>query len=140
MALFAAKAMAQATSCLDIAQINIPSCAQSCLLQDAPLAGCEGVNFTCQCQNEAILYAAIEPCVASGCPESSFQAVIDGASSVCNCATALHGALATQGSLGSFTVAPTATGSDTGTVASNLMATSTTSVPVTLSTSLGVAI
>lgn len=80
-ALFATKMIAQAADCLDVAQAEIPSCAQSCFLENAPSVGCGGLDFTCQCQNEATLYAAIEPCVASGCSESSFQAVIDGASS-----------------------------------------------------------
>ncbi|KAI1452681.1 hypothetical protein F4805DRAFT_446569 [Annulohypoxylon moriforme] len=113
MALFAAKMVVRAADCLDVAQAEVPSCAQSCFLENAPSVGCGGLDFACQCQNEAALYAAIEPCVASGCSESSFQAVIDGASSVCNCATAIPRALAVGSSFGSFVGAATVTGSST---------------------------
>lgn len=79
--LFTAEGVVQAADCLSVALTEIPSCAQSCFAQNAAMVGCDGTDFGCQCQNKAMLYAAIEPCVASGCPESSFQAVIDGASS-----------------------------------------------------------
>ncbi|KAI2468868.1 hypothetical protein F4781DRAFT_248739 [Annulohypoxylon bovei var. microspora] len=151
MVLFAVKMVVQATDCLNVAQTEIPSCAQSCFLENASSVGCGGLDFNCQCQNEATLYAAIEPCVASGCPESSFQDVIDGASSVCNCATAVPRALAVGSSLGSFVGAATVTGSGTVpatvvgtvsslvsgtvTVASNPTGTSTISASATSSTS-----
>ncbi|KAI1407323.1 hypothetical protein F5Y13DRAFT_132032 [Hypoxylon sp. FL1857] len=113
--LFAAKAVVQAADCLGVAQTEIPSCAQSCFVENAPSVGCDGTDFICQCQNEATLYAAIESCVASGCPEPSFQAVIDGASSVCNCATANPDAFAIGTSLASFALVATVTGSSTAT-------------------------
>ncbi|KAI0891294.1 hypothetical protein F4806DRAFT_308301 [Annulohypoxylon nitens] len=149
VALFATKMIAQAADCLDVAQAEIPSCAQSCFLENAPSVGCGGLDFTCQCQNEATLYAAIEPCVASGCSESSFQAVIDGASSVCNCATEIPRALVVGSSFGSFVGLATAAGSGTvpatvagtiaslvtGTVTSNPPGTTVSSAPATSSTS-----
>lgn len=79
--LFAARSVVCAAGCLEVAQTEIPSCGQSCFVENAPSVGCDGTDFVCQCQKEAALYAVIEPCVASGCPEPSFQAVIDGASS-----------------------------------------------------------
>ncbi|KAI1764824.1 hypothetical protein GGR53DRAFT_465924 [Hypoxylon sp. FL1150] len=113
IALLIAKAAVQATGCLDVAVAEIPPCAQPCFLDDATLTGCNGSDFACQCQKEAILYAAVEPCVASGCPEASFQAVIDGASSVCNCATASPRTIGVGNSLGSFKMVPTAVVSGT---------------------------
>ncbi|KAI1204498.1 uncharacterized protein F4807DRAFT_331262 [Annulohypoxylon truncatum] len=150
MALFTTKLVVQAADCLDVAQTEIPSCAQSCFLENAPSVGCGGLDFACQCQNEASLYAAIEPCVASGCSESSFQAVIDGASSVCNCAAAIPRALTVGSSFGSYVgAAATVTGSGTvpativgtvsglvsGTVASNPTSNTMTSASATSSTS-----
>ncbi|KAI1382872.1 uncharacterized protein F4822DRAFT_99880 [Hypoxylon trugodes] len=141
----AGRGATQGTSCLDVALTEIPSCAQSCFLQNAPSIGCDGTDFTCQCQKEATLYAAVEPCVASGCPEPSFQAVIDGASSVCNCATAIHGGLVAENSFGSLTVAPTVIasgsavssviGTVTGTVIENPTGTSAPSAPASTTSS-----
>ncbi|KAI0834003.1 hypothetical protein F5Y06DRAFT_279983 [Hypoxylon sp. FL0890] len=111
MTLCAAKAVVRAADCRGVAQTAIPSCAQPCFVENAGSVGCDGADFACQCQNEATLYAAIESCVASGCPEPSFQAVIDGASSVCNCATANPGAFVTGSSLASFTFVAAATDS-----------------------------
>ncbi|KAI2617319.1 hypothetical protein GGS26DRAFT_409486 [Hypomontagnella submonticulosa] len=140
--LFAARSVVCAAGCLEVAQTEIPSCGQSCFVENAPSVGCDGTDFVCQCQKEAALYAVIEPCVASGCPEPSFQAVIDGASSVCNCATAIPGILAVGSSLGSITAAPAMAGtvlaSVYGTATSNPTATSTTSKPATPSSSQGV--
>ncbi|KAI4868176.1 hypothetical protein F4820DRAFT_151618 [Hypoxylon rubiginosum] len=113
LALLMATATVKASSCLDVAVAKIPPCAQPCFLDNDPSAECDGTDFTCRCQKEAILYAAIEPCVASGCPEESFQVVIDGASSVCDCETAFPGALAVENALGSFTGVPAVTASNT---------------------------
>lgn len=79
--LLAAGASADAPNCAAVALSAIPQCAQSCFLKGAPEVGCGGTDFACQCEQEARLYAAIEGCVASGCPAQSYQAVIDGASS-----------------------------------------------------------
>ncbi|KAH8911569.1 hypothetical protein BR93DRAFT_975538 [Coniochaeta sp. PMI_546] len=81
-------AVVEAANCAAIALTAIPQCAQTCFLNGAPTIGCGGLDFACQCASEAKLYAAIEGCVATGCPTASYQAVIDGASSVCGCATA----------------------------------------------------
>ncbi len=74
-------AVARAADCTGVALSAIPTCAQSCFIEGVPSVGCGGTDFTCQCEQEARLYAAIEGCVATGCPTASFQAVIDGASS-----------------------------------------------------------
>ncbi|OHW97972.1 CFEM domain-containing protein [Colletotrichum incanum] len=73
---------AAAENCASVAVTAIPSCAQSCFLEGASFVGCDSLDFSCQCGKEAALYAAIEPCVATGCPAASIQAVINGASSV----------------------------------------------------------
>ncbi|KAF6825883.1 CFEM domain-containing protein [Colletotrichum plurivorum] len=80
-----------AENCASVAVTAIPSCAQGCFLDGASFVGCDSLDFGCQCGKEAALYAAIEPCVATGCPSASFQAVINGASSVCGCAVAGSG-------------------------------------------------
>lgn len=67
-----------AADCVSVALKEIPSCAQSCFISAAPTIGCGGLDFACQCQQQPALMAAIEGCVASQCPSSSFQAVIDG--------------------------------------------------------------
>lgn len=72
---------AVAQNCAAVAVTAVPVCAQSCILDGAPSIGCDGTDFACQCDKEAALYAAIEGCVSSACPEASYQAVIDGASS-----------------------------------------------------------
>ncbi|KAK6211550.1 MAC1 interacting protein 1 [Colletotrichum tabaci] len=72
---------AAANNCASVAVTAIPSCAQSCFLEGASFVGCDSLDFSCQCGKEAALYAAIEPCVATGCPAASIQAVINGASS-----------------------------------------------------------
>ncbi|KAJ4296071.1 hypothetical protein N0V88_004773 [Collariella sp. IMI 366227] len=69
----------QADDCTSVALAEIPSCAQPCFLDNAPSIGCGGLDFACQCKQQAALYAAIENCVASSCPASEFQNVIDGA-------------------------------------------------------------
>ncbi|OTA94250.1 hypothetical protein M434DRAFT_394909 [Hypoxylon sp. CO27-5] len=157
MTVFTAKAVVRAADCLSVAQTEIPSCAQPCFVENARSVGCSGTDFACQCENEATLYAAIESCVASGCPEPSFQAVIDGASSVCNCVTANPGVFTVGSSLTSFALVATITGSDavpgsvpttasalgTGTVITTptgTSATSTTSTLPTPSISQGVAL
>ncbi|KZL82472.1 cfem domain-containing protein [Colletotrichum incanum] len=91
---------AAAENCASVAVTAIPSCAQSCFLEGASFVGCDSLDFSCQCGKEAALYAAIEPCVATGCPAASIQAVINGASSVCSCAGA--GQVAGQTVSGSF--------------------------------------
>ena len=73
--------LAHAADCLGVALTAIPGCAQSCFLDNAPSVGCGGTDFDCQCAQEAALYAAVEGCVSSSCPEASYQPVIDGASS-----------------------------------------------------------
>ncbi|ORY64935.1 uncharacterized protein BCR38DRAFT_390839 [Pseudomassariella vexata] len=78
---------AVADNCLTVAQNTVPRCAQNCLAQ-AEVFGCAASDFACLCEQEASLYAAMEGCVANGCPANSFQAVIDGVTSVCNCAEA----------------------------------------------------
>ncbi|GJD01248.1 MAC1 interacting protein 1 [Colletotrichum higginsianum] len=72
---------AAANDCASVAVTAIPSCAQGCFLEGASFVGCDSLDFSCQCGKEAALYAAIEPCVATGCPAASIQAVINGASS-----------------------------------------------------------
>ncbi|OLN82380.1 hypothetical protein CCHL11_09763 [Colletotrichum chlorophyti] len=72
---------AVADNCASVAVTAIPSCAQSCFLEGASFVGCDSLDFSCQCGKEAALYAAIEPCVATGCQAASVQAVINGASS-----------------------------------------------------------
>ncbi|GKT65583.1 CFEM domain-containing protein [Colletotrichum tofieldiae] len=72
---------AAADNCASVAVTAIPSCAKSCFLEGASFVGCDSLDFSCQCGKEAALYAAIEPCVATGCPAASIQAVINGASS-----------------------------------------------------------
>ncbi|CCF36376.1 MAC1 interacting protein 1 [Colletotrichum higginsianum] len=91
---------AAANDCASVAVTAIPSCAQGCFLEGASFVGCDSLDFSCQCGKEAALYAAIEPCVATGCPAASIQAVIKGASSVCGCAGA--GQVAEQTISGSF--------------------------------------
>ncbi|KAL0933886.1 CFEM domain-containing protein [Colletotrichum truncatum] len=83
-----ARGAVAAQNCAGVAVTAIPSCAQGCFLEGASFVGCDGLDFGCQCGKEAALYAAIEPCVATGCPAASFQAVINGASAVCGCAGA----------------------------------------------------
>lgn len=73
-------AVVSAENCAAVALTAIPQCAQSCFLNGAPTIGCGSLDFACQCASEAKLYAAIEGCVAAGCPSASYQAVIDGAS------------------------------------------------------------
>ncbi|KAL2136298.1 hypothetical protein VTI74DRAFT_4533 [Chaetomium olivicolor] len=85
-ALLAAGALSQGKDCTSVALTAIPSCAQHCFLENAPTIGCGGLDFACQCKQQAALYAAIEGCVASSCPSSEFQNVIDGAAAVCDCA------------------------------------------------------
>ncbi|OHF00934.1 MAC1 interacting protein 1 [Colletotrichum orchidophilum] len=80
-AILLASGAAAAENCASVAVTAIPSCAQSCFLEGASFVGCDSLDFSCQCGKEAALYAAIEPCVATGCPAASFQAVINGASS-----------------------------------------------------------
>ncbi|KAK1675401.1 hypothetical protein BDP55DRAFT_632089 [Colletotrichum godetiae] len=80
-AVWLASGAAAAENCASVAVTAIPSCAQSCFLEGASFVGCDSLDFSCQCRQEAALYAAIEPCVATGCPAASFQAVINGASS-----------------------------------------------------------
>jgi hypothetical protein len=70
--------LVEAADCLGVALKAIPSCAQSCFINGAPTIGCGGLDFECQCQQQPALMAAIEGCVASKCPSSSYQAVIDG--------------------------------------------------------------
>lgn len=127
-ALLVTEAVAQ--DCLNVALTAIPSCAQSCFLDGAPAVGCGGTDFACQCNQEAALYAAIEGCVASGCSQPSYQAVIDGASSVCNCATAAFGIADTPGSsMGSYVTTGSflPTGSATSAIPITTGATSTSS-------------
>nr|XP_036586437.1 MAC1 interacting protein 1 [Colletotrichum truncatum]KAF6796844.1 MAC1 interacting protein 1 [Colletotrichum truncatum] len=78
-----ARGAVAAQNCAGVAVTAIPSCAQGCFLEGASFVGCDGLDFGCQCGKEAALYAAIEPCVATGCPAASFQAVINGASAGC---------------------------------------------------------
>ncbi|CAN8105434.1 unnamed protein product [Discula destructiva] len=75
-----------AQNCVATALSAIPRCAQNCILNGAPAIGCGGTDFACQCQQTAGLFAAVEVCVQSSCPSDSFQGVIDGASTVCDCA------------------------------------------------------
>ncbi|KAK1590456.1 uncharacterized protein LY79DRAFT_515885 [Colletotrichum navitas] len=99
---------AAADNCASVAVTAIPSCAQSCFMEGASFVGCDSLDFSCQCGKEAALYAAIEPCVATGCPAASFQAVINGASSVCGCAGA--GQIGGQTVSGSFVSAISGSG------------------------------
>ncbi|KAF6809532.1 CFEM domain-containing protein [Colletotrichum sojae] len=119
LALLARGAVA-AENCASVAVTAIPSCAQGCFLEGASFVGCDSLDFGCQCGKEAALYAAIEPCVATGCPSASFQAVINGASSVCGCAGAGSGggktvsesfvsAISSPSGLGSSSATATAT-------------------------------
>ncbi|KAF3763293.1 hypothetical protein M406DRAFT_357001 [Cryphonectria parasitica EP155] len=95
---------ALAQNCVATALSVIPSCAQNCILNGATSVGCGGTDFDCQCQKTAALFAAVDGCVASACPSASFQAVIDGASTVCDCASpaVLAGAAGTVSVSGSF--------------------------------------
>ncbi|ROV91023.1 hypothetical protein VSDG_07699 [Cytospora chrysosperma] len=74
-----------AEECANVALTAIPSCAQNCILNGAPAIGCAGTDFDCQCAQSAALFAAVEGCVATACPSASYQGVIDGASTVCDC-------------------------------------------------------
>ncbi|ROV94751.1 hypothetical protein VMCG_08833 [Cytospora schulzeri] len=106
-----------AEECANVALTAIPSCAQNCILNGAPTIGCEGTDFDCQCAESAALFAAVEGCVATACPSASYQAVIDGASAVCDCASpALRiGAVAGTASVSSIGGTAPATNSATAT-------------------------
>lgn len=79
-ALFAAgPVLSQGADCTSVALKAIPACAQHCFLEGAPTMGCGGLDFACQCRQEAAMHAAIESCVASSCASSQFQSIIDGA-------------------------------------------------------------
>ncbi|KAK4165743.1 hypothetical protein QBC43DRAFT_350889 [Cladorrhinum sp. PSN259] len=92
-------AQAQANKdCTSVALQAIPSCAQPCFVNKAPEIGCGGLDFVCQCQKQAALYAAIEGCVVDSCPSSQYQAVIDGAGTVCECAVVASPAYTVSGS------------------------------------------
>ncbi|KAF9880453.1 putative CFEM domain-containing protein [Colletotrichum karsti] len=106
-----ASGAAAAENCASVAVTAIPSCAQSCFLEGASFVGCDSLDFGCQCGKEAALYAAIEPCVATGCPAASFQAVINGASSVCGCAGAGAAVGTVSGSMVSGISSPSGIGS-----------------------------
>ncbi|KAK5658770.1 hypothetical protein OQA88_1581 [Cercophora sp. LCS_1] len=91
-----------ATDCLSVALANIPQCAQSCYLEGAPTIGCDGLDFACQCNNQPAMFAAIEGCVATSCPGSEFEKVIDGSNVVCDCAApapAAGGSMTVSGTL-----------------------------------------
>ena len=49
-----------AQDCAAVALESIPSCAQSCFLNSAPSIGCAQLDFACQCNNQAALFAAAE--------------------------------------------------------------------------------
>ncbi|KAK9424706.1 hypothetical protein SUNI508_13551 [Seiridium unicorne] len=122
---------ALAQNCAAVAVTAVPVCAQSCILNGATSIGCSGTDFACQCEKEAALYAAIEGCVSSGCPEPSYQAVIDGASSVCNCATGALVATTTNSQVATTTAATTSAASSTNTVINYNTYTSRTSLTPT---------
>ncbi|KAI1841159.1 hypothetical protein JX265_000498 [Neoarthrinium moseri] len=129
---------AVAQNCAAVAITAIPACAQSCFLSGAPSIGCGGTDFACQCDKEAALYAAVEGCVSSGCPEPSFQAVIDGASSVCACASGIVVATTTdtKGAVTTATSTPsTAVGSTV--ISYTTSATGTTVAPTATTGSTG---
>jgi len=68
----------ESKDCTSVALVAIPSCAQPCYLENAPSIGCEGLDFACQCKQQSAMFAAIQGCVASKCPESLFEKVVDG--------------------------------------------------------------
>lgn len=74
------QALARGRDCVATAMSVVPNCAQKCILDGSPSIGCSGWDFACQCEHKAALMAAVEPCVLSACPPSSYQAIIDGAS------------------------------------------------------------
>ena len=78
-----------AVDCGIIATSVIPPCAQPCFTSAAPGVGCGVEDFACQCEEDAqaSLSEIVVPCVATACPPESLDAVVQGASSVCDCAT-----------------------------------------------------
>ncbi|KAK3996128.1 hypothetical protein QBC44DRAFT_157971 [Cladorrhinum sp. PSN332] len=95
----AAGVQAQANNgCQSVALQYIPSCAQPCFVNKAPEIGCGGLDFVCQCQKQAALYAAIEGCVVDSCASDQYQAVIDGAGKVCECAVVASPSFTVSGS------------------------------------------
>ncbi|ROV93443.1 hypothetical protein VPNG_09619 [Cytospora leucostoma] len=78
-----------AQDCVNVALSTIPSCARHCILHGATSIGCQGTDFGCQCAASAALFAAIEDCVSTACPSGDYQAVIDGTSALCDCASPL---------------------------------------------------
>ncbi|KAK2590527.1 hypothetical protein QQS21_011794 [Conoideocrella luteorostrata] len=121
---------ASQADCGAVASSAVPSCAQQCFTSAAPSVGCKATDFKCQCQPEAqsSLSIALLPCVQKNCPASSLQAIINGASSVCACATAPP-----SGGSGDCTATPTGTGTATGTATGSV--TGTGSIPGSESTS-----
>ncbi|KAJ4364268.1 hypothetical protein N0V85_009297 [Neurospora sp. IMI 360204] len=104
-ALFLAGVNAQLSGCTAVAVKVIPSCAQTCFIDNAPSIGCDGFDFACQCEKQASFFAAIESCVADSCESSQFQNVIDGAAEVCACALPANSPQTVSGTV----VAPTGT-------------------------------
>ncbi|KAK4451575.1 hypothetical protein QBC34DRAFT_48413 [Podospora aff. communis PSN243] len=78
--------LAQGQDCTSVALNAIPSCAQPCYLENAPSIGCAGLDFACQCKQKTAMFNAIQGCVATKCPESEFERVVDGSNEVCDCA------------------------------------------------------
>ncbi|KAL8344236.1 hypothetical protein RB601_004664 [Gaeumannomyces tritici] len=107
VAAFAGVAAAQ--DCVATALKVIPQCAQACFIKGAPSIGCAGTDFQCQCKSQPKLMAAVEGCVQTACPTSSYQAVIDGGAQVCGCAAGLSAATAQGSNTATGTVAPTNT-------------------------------
>ncbi|KAK3693726.1 hypothetical protein B0T22DRAFT_436886 [Podospora appendiculata] len=123
--LAAAGAHAQLSGCAAVAVKAIPSCAQSCFIDNAPAVGCGGFDFACQCQKEAAFFAAIESCVASSCASSLFQDVIDGA------ALGSGGSMTVSGTVVPGTVAHGTVGTVIGTVVGTFVTTPTATATTT---------
>ncbi|KAK0631936.1 hypothetical protein B0T14DRAFT_559674 [Immersiella caudata] len=78
--------LAQGQDCASVALSAIPSCAQPCYLENAPSIGCAGLDFACQCKQKNAMFNAVQGCVATKCPESLFEKIVDGSNEVCDCA------------------------------------------------------
>jgi len=59
----------------------VPESAQSFFNDGVPSLGCGGVDFACQCQQQARIFATVEEFVSRRSPFASYRDVIIGASS-----------------------------------------------------------
>ncbi|ROV95738.1 hypothetical protein VMCG_07641 [Cytospora schulzeri] len=81
--------LAAATSSTDVSDLTneLPSCSLLCLVSGASSAGCGATDYTCQCENQAVITSGSTECLTQSCSAAEIGTTKRVSNQICDAIT-----------------------------------------------------